>query len=61
MNHVLFFSLCIHLSERKQIITIQINCQNALLNIICRELYPLVDRSWRMEMGGSLKEEALPV
>ncbi|PWZ39927.1 hypothetical protein Zm00014a_032340 [Zea mays] len=26
-----------------------------------RELYPLVDRSWRMEMGGSLKEEALPV
>ncbi|KAL6890148.1 hypothetical protein ACP4OV_008911 [Aristida adscensionis] len=26
-----------------------------------RELYPLVDRSWRMEMGGSLKEEELPV
>ncbi|WVZ69704.1 hypothetical protein U9M48_018449 [Paspalum notatum var. saurae] len=26
-----------------------------------RELYPLVDHSWRMEMGGSLKEEALPV
>lgn len=26
-----------------------------------RELYPLVDRSWRMEMGGSLKEEALAV
>uniref|UniRef100_A0A0E0F5V7 ABC transporter domain-containing protein n=1 Tax=Oryza meridionalis TaxID=40149 RepID=A0A0E0F5V7_9ORYZ len=25
-----------------------------------RELYPLVDRSWRMEMGGVLKEEALP-
>uniref|UniRef100_A0A0E0BJ65 ABC transporter domain-containing protein n=1 Tax=Oryza glumipatula TaxID=40148 RepID=A0A0E0BJ65_9ORYZ len=24
-----------------------------------RELYPLVDRSWRMEMGGVLKEEAL--
>uniref|UniRef100_A0A8R7TZ66 ABC transporter domain-containing protein n=1 Tax=Triticum urartu TaxID=4572 RepID=A0A8R7TZ66_TRIUA len=26
-----------------------------------RELYPLVDRSWRMEMGGVLKEEPLPV
>ncbi|XP_034569464.1 ABC transporter I family member 11, chloroplastic isoform X1 [Setaria viridis] len=26
-----------------------------------RELYPLVDRSWRMQMGGSLKEESLPV
>nr|BAJ92890.1 predicted protein [Hordeum vulgare subsp. vulgare] len=26
-----------------------------------RELYPLVDRSWRMEMGGVLKEESLPV
>lgn len=26
-----------------------------------RELYPLVDHSWRMEMGGILKEEALPV
>ncbi|PAN42669.1 hypothetical protein PAHAL_8G167900 [Panicum hallii] len=26
-----------------------------------RELYPLVDRSWRMQMGGSLKEETLPV
>lgn len=26
-----------------------------------RELYPLVDQSWRMEMGGSLKEEALPM
>ncbi|KAM0882980.1 hypothetical protein ACQ4PT_031926 [Festuca glaucescens] len=26
-----------------------------------RELYPLVDRSWRMEMGGILKEESLPV
>ncbi|XP_015615508.1 ABC transporter I family member 11, chloroplastic isoform X1 [Oryza sativa Japonica Group] len=26
-----------------------------------RELYPLVDRSWRMEMGGVLKEEALSV
>ncbi|KAG8089844.1 hypothetical protein GUJ93_ZPchr0011g28133 [Zizania palustris] len=25
-----------------------------------RELYPLVDCSWRMEMGGVLKEEALP-
>jgi len=39
----------------------QINYQIALFNIICRELYPLVDYSWRMEMGGSLKEEALPV
>lgn len=26
-----------------------------------RELYPLVDRSWRMQMGGSLKVETLPV
>lgn len=25
------------------------------------ELAPLVDRSWRMEMGGVLKEEALPI
>ncbi|CAM0153066.1 unnamed protein product [Urochloa decumbens] len=26
-----------------------------------RELYPLVDCSWRMQMGGSLREETLPV
>lgn len=26
-----------------------------------RELSSLVDRSWKMEMGGSLKEEPLPV
>lgn len=30
-------------------------------NVNFRELTELVDRSWRMEMGGSLKEETLPV
>lgn len=57
----MLFFLCIYSVERKQLLMAQMNCQNALLNIICRELYPLVDHSWRMEMGGSLKEEALPV
>ncbi|CAI5536956.1 unnamed protein product, partial [Closterium sp. Naga37s-1] len=27
---------------------------------LCRELAPLVDRSWRMQMGGRLREEPLP-
>jgi hypothetical protein len=57
---MLFFFLCIHSAERKQVQTTQMNCQNALLRIIYRELYPLVDHSWRMEMGEvrvSLKTE----
>lgn len=29
--------------------------------LLFRELAPLVDRSWRMEMGGILREEPLPV
>lgn len=32
-----------------------------LFNVHCRELKSLVDHSWRMDMGGVLKEEGLPV
>lgn len=33
-----------------------------MLEMLCsnRELAPLVDRSWKMEIGGVLKEEPLP-
>jgi hypothetical protein len=52
MDHAVFFLLCIHSAERKQVQTTQMNYQiNALLSIIYKELYQLVDHSWRMEMG----------
>lgn len=35
------------------ILTVEMLCSN-------RELAPLVDRSWKMEIGGVLKEEPLP-
>lgn len=35
------------------VLALSVNC--------CRELSSLVDFSWRMEMGGILKEEPLPV
>jgi hypothetical protein len=61
MDHAVFFLLCIHSAERKQVQTTQMNYQiNALLSIIYKELYQLVDHSWRMEMGWSFKEENLP-
>ncbi|RWW45398.1 hypothetical protein BHE74_00048768 [Ensete ventricosum] len=50
-----------HLKKELTILVISHDLNSILLLSLFRELSSLVDISWRMQMGGILKEEALPL